>query len=139
MRCKKCGHELSNEEIAVDLCWECGAILDETVDENGSDSLNTKSNVNLSMEAPKTEQNQEEGTEDESVAEYRTISAIHSFFAVLSILAVIAAIISSAAFENFWIAVIILPSTAIFYCFFRLLIAIAYLLCDIKENTAPQK
>lgn len=29
-RCKECGNELTKEMIDVNMCWECGAILDES-------------------------------------------------------------------------------------------------------------
>ena len=71
--------------------------------------------------------------------EYGVISTIHTYFSIISILAVIGGIVFGIAAESFLVALMFALSISIFYCIFRVLIAIAYLLCDIKDNTSPKK
>lgn len=120
MKCRKCGHELAGKEK---YCMFCGQEVD--AQEMSEKNVCETSSV--------------ETMDDESGTEYKAISNIHGFFVFLTILAFIGSFVIGSLLEDVWITIGIILSIIIFYCFFRLLIAIAYLLCDIKENTTPRK
>ena len=140
MKCVKCEHPLSKEEINANMCWECGAIIDiELV----SDDMEEAKKIVESVAQEQKKQNKqaiiEQNQETNSGSEYGVISTIHTYFSIISILAVVGGIVLGIAAESFLVALVFLLSISIVYCFFRILIALAYLLCDIKDNTSPKK
>lgn len=140
MKCAKCGHTLSQDEVNANMCWECGAIINS---ELVSDDKEEAKELIASMEQAQKEQDKRQRIEEkqqqeqEAGAEYSVISAIHTFFSIISILAVIGGIFAGTACESFLVALLVILSVSITYCVVRLLIAIAYLLCDIRDNTSP--
>lgn len=140
MKCVKCKHPLSKEEIDANLCWECGTIIDANL---VSDDKEEAQKIIESVEQEQKNQNKkvkmEQRQEAETGSEYGVISTIHTFFSIISILAVVGGIVLGIASDSFLVFLVFAISIGIFYCFFRLLVAIAYLLCDIKENTSPKR
>lgn len=139
MKCKKCGHPLSQDEVNVNMCWECGAIIDpEFVSDDKLGAEKMIANVERAQKEQDQKQKIEEQQEQEAEAgaEHGVISVIHTFFAILSIISIIGSIIAGAALESFWVSLFVILWVCITYCVVRLLVAIAYLLCDIKDNTA---
>lgn len=138
MTCAKCGHPLSREEIDSNLCWECGAIINiELVPDNKAEAKKTIASIEKAQKEQDKKQNQ--GEDEEAGTEYSVISAIHTFFSIVSILSVIGGIIAGFVTENFLVALLAVLLVSISYCIVRLLISIAYLLCDIKDNTSLKK
>jgi len=140
MKCKKCKHPLSKEEINANLCWECGTIIDiELVSDDMEEAQKIVESVAQEQKKQNKQDRIERNYEADSGSEYGVISTIHTYFSIISILAVVGGIVFGIAAESFLVALMFVLSISIVYCFFRLLIAIAYLLCDIKENTSPKK
>ena len=140
MKCKKCKHPLSKEEINANLCWECGTIIDiELVSDDMEEAQKIVESVAQEQKKQNKQARIERNQEVDSGSEYSVISTIHTYFSFISILAVVGGIVLGIAAESFLIALMFVLSISIVYCFFRVLIAIAYLLCDIKENTSPKK
>ena len=140
MKCVKCKHPLSKEEVNANLCWECGTIIDV---ELVSDDIDEAQKIVDSVAQEQKKQNKQARIEQSQMAdagnEYSVISTIHTFFSIISILAVVGGIVLGVAAENFLVALMFVLSISIFYCIFRVLIAIAYLLCDIRDNTSQKK
>lgn len=136
MKCKKCGHPLSQDEVNVNMCWECGAIIDpELVSDDKEEAEKIIADVERAQKEQDKKQQIEEQQEAKAVEEHGIISTIHSFFSILSILSMIGGIIAGATLDSFWVSLFVILWVSITYCIVRLLIAIAYLLCDIKDNT----
>ena len=140
MKCVKCKHPLSKEEINANMCWECGAIIDvELVSDDMEEAQKIVESVAQEQKKQDKKDRIENKQEADSSTEYGVISTIHTYFSIISILAVIGGIVFGIAAESFLVALMFALSISIFYCIFRVLIAIAYLLCDIKDNTSPKK
>lgn len=142
MKCAKCGHTLSQDEVNANMCWECGAIINlELVSDDKVEAEELIANMEQAQKEQDKRQRIEEKQKQEAGAEYGVISAIHTFFSIISILAVIGGIFAGITCESIWVALLVILSVSITYCVVRLLIAIAYLLCDIKDNTSsnPKK
>lgn len=140
MKCVKCKHPLSKEEINANMCWECGAIIDvELVSDDMEEAQKIVESVAQEQKKQDKKERIEKKQEADSAAEYGVISTIHTYFSIISILAVIGGIVFGIAAESFLVALMFVLSISIFYCIFRVLISIAYLLCDIKDNTSPKK
>lgn len=140
MKCVKCKHPLSKEEINANMCWECGAIIDvELVSDDMEEAQKIVESVAQEQKKQDKKDRIEKKQEADSSTEYGVISTIHTYFSIISILAVIGGIVFGIAAESFLVALMFALSISIFYCIFRVLIAIAYLLCDIKDNTSPKK
>lgn len=140
MKCIKCKHPLSKEEINANLCWECGTIIDiELVSDDMEEAQKIVESVAQEQKKQNKQDRIERNYEADSGSEYGVISTIHTYFSIISILAVVGGIVFGIAAESFLVALMFVLSISIVYCFFRLLIAIAYLLCDIKENTSSKK
>lgn len=140
MKCVKCKHLLSKEEINANLCWECGTIIDiELVSDDMEEAQKIVENVAQEQKKQNKKDRIEKEQEADSGSEYSVISTIHTYFSIISILAVVGGVVFGIAAESFLVALMFALSISIVYCFFRVLIAIAYLLCDIKENTSPKK
>lgn len=139
MKCEKCKHLLSEEEIAANMCWKCGAILEASlISEDAEEAKRIIESIEQEQKRQDEEARSEQNQEATSSSEYGVISAIHTFFSCISVLAVIGGIICGFLLESVLIAIVSVLSISIFYCFFRVLIAIAYLLCDIKEKSTSQ-
>ena len=137
MKCAKCGHTLSPNEVNVNMCWECGAIINpELVSDDKVEAKELIANMEQAQKEQDKRQRIEEKQEQEAGAEYGVISAIHTFFSIISILAVLGGICAGITSKSFLVALLVILSASITYCIVRLLIAIAYLLCDIKDNTS---
>ena len=140
MKCIKCKLPLSKEEINANLCWECGTIIDiELVSDDMEEAQKIVESVAQEQKKQNKQDRIERNYEADSGSEYGVISTIHTYFSIISILAVVGGIVFGIAAESFLVALMFVLSISIVYCFFRLLIAIAYLLCDIKENTSSKK
>lgn len=140
MKCVKCKHPLSKEEINANMCWECGAIIDvELVSEDMEEAQMIVESVAQEQKKQDKKDRIEKKQEADSSSEYSVISSIHTYFSIISILAVIGGIVFGIAAGSFLVALMLILSISIFYCIFRVLVAIAYLLCDIKDNTSPKK
>lgn len=140
MKCAKCKHPLSEEEINANMCWECGAIIDvELVPDDVEEAQKIVESVAQKQKKQDKKDRIEKQRDADSATEYGVISRIHTFFSIISILAVIGSVVLGIATESFFVVLMFILSVSIFYCFFRVLIAIAYLLCDIKDNTSPKK
>ena len=142
MKCAKCGHTLSPNEVNVNMCWECGAIINpELVSDDKVEAKELIANMEQAQKEQDKRQRIEEKQEQEAGAEYGVISAIHTFFSIISILAVLGGICAGITSKSFLVALLVILSVSITYCIVRLLIAIAYLLCEIRDNTSsnPKK
>lgn len=47
MKCIECGHELTQEEIDVNMCWTCGHIIDESLVDDDSKDIIMEHNTKL--------------------------------------------------------------------------------------------
>ena len=139
MNCEKCKHLLSEEEIAANMCWKCGNILEASlISEDAEEAQRIIEGIEQEQKRQDEEARREQNHEANSSSEYGVISAIHIFFSSISVLAAIGGIICGILLESVLIALVSVLSISIFYCFFRVLIAITYLLCDIKEKSTSQ-
>lgn len=76
------------------MCWECGAIINlELVSDDKVEAEELIANMEQAQKEQDKRQRIEEKQEQEAGAEYGVISAIHTFFSIISILAVIGGIL----------------------------------------------
>lgn len=138
MKCVNCGHPLSPDEVNANLCWKCGTIINPALlSEDKAEASKIMADIELAQEEQEKKEKLEE--EESIIPERKVISFLHSFFTVISLLALLGGIIWGVELKNFFIAAVMCTSVCLTYCVLRLLIAIAYLLCDIRENSALPK
>lgn len=137
MKCVKCKHLLTKEEIDANLCWECGAIINsELISDDKEEAREFISNVEKAQKTQnKKEQKERAEEKNYEHSEHGVISAIQTYFTVLTIIAFIGGVIAGILAGSFLVAFLFFISISVSYCLVRLLISIAYLLSDIKDNT----
>ena len=123
MNCEKCKHLLSEEEIAANMCWKCGNILEASlISEDAEEAQRIIEGIEQEQKRQDEEARREQNQEANSSSEYGVISAIHIFFSSISVLAAIGGIICGILLESVLIALASVLSISIFYCLLRLLI-----------------
>ena len=121
MKCPNCNHYLSQDEINTEQCLICGTRVEEVTLENEEVK-------------PQEAMEQFSGTEKERNIIYR----VEVYVTVLSILIIVGGFIIGLSNENFAIVLIGFLSASVFYCLFKVLLLIANLLCDIRDNTSDK-